>query len=149
MPIAPATRRRSSRRIGCSRMVRTGIPLGAGMLMEDTRSKHIVNTVWWWLVPVVIFALLAPAAARAQWTEEVIVPRAAFAHPNAPSAVVHAPRGFDPTRPFDVVVFLHGWTGCARVLARPGRVACREGEPARDGWGLTERHDESGVVQSV
>jgi pimeloyl-ACP methyl ester carboxylesterase len=97
----------------------------------------------------VALAVSVPAAAAAQWTERVTVRNAAYSIPGAPSAVVHAPAGFDPAQPFDLVVFLHGWTGCARVLAESGRVACREGEPQRDGWGLAARHDQAGQAQSL
>ena len=61
----------------------------------------------------------------------------------APHAIVHLPAGLDASRAIDVVVFLHGFRGCARVLALSGRVSCTEGRPARTGWGLIEEHDEA------
>lgn len=66
------------------------------------------------------------------------------APPGAPSAVVHAPAGFDPSEPLRLVVFLHGWRGCARVLAMPGRVRCAARDRQRDGWDLIGRFDEAG-----
>lgn len=63
----------------------------------------------------------------------------------APTAVVHAPGGLDLAQPLDLVVFLHGWSGCARVLASAGAVPCRDGERARAGWGLAAEHARSGA----
>ena len=54
----------------------------------------------------------------------------------APHAIVVAPTGRSPEAIF---VFLHGWSGCVRVLANEGFVTCAEGESARRrrrGWGL-------------
>ncbi len=58
----------------------------------------------------------------------------------APHAVVQLPAGLRTDRPLDLVVFLHGWSGCARVLVRSGSVACARGRPPRTGWGLAEHH---------
>ena len=58
----------------------------------------------------------------------------------APHAVVALPAGLRVDEPLALVVFLHGWSGCARALAGEGRVACRRGgRPAR-GWGLAAQH---------
>jgi pimeloyl-ACP methyl ester carboxylesterase len=67
-------------------------------------------------------------------------------HPvkNAPTVVVHAPSQFDTTSPLQLVVYLHGWNGCAAVIEATGLVACRPektSEKAHRGWGLGERHD--------
>lgn len=77
------------------------------------------------------------------WTRELRLASAPFDEPRAPSVVVHAPPSFDPARPLRLVVFLHGWSGCARVLASEGAVACRDGERSREGWGLASRFDEA------
>jgi hypothetical protein len=79
--------------------------------------------------------------ARAQWTERVRVPHAAYAVENAPSALVHAPARFDPAPPLHLVVFLHGLMGCAEVLMNPGRLACQPGGQPYDGWDLARAHD--------
>ena len=63
----------------------------------------------------------------------------------APHAIVHLPAGLDATRPMGIVVFLHGWSGCARMLASSGRVSCAEGRPLRTGWGLIDQHDAAGT----
>jgi len=91
-------------------------------------------------VVVSIASLIAAAPASAQWTEEVTLENAAFDTPRAPSAVVHAGPRFDRTRPLRLVVFIHGWRGCARALAGSGEVRC--GRRAVDGWGLADRFDE-------
>ena len=78
------------------------------------------------------------------WTEERTVESAAYAVAGAPSVIVHAPASFDAIGPLRLVIFLHGWTGCARQLAYAGEVRCRDGEEtAREGWGLDDRFDEA------
>ncbi len=83
--------------------------------------------------------------ARPAWWAEATLENAAFRTPGAPSAVVHAPQGLDPSRPLDLVVFVHGWSGCARQLARGGEVACRDGARTVTGWDLGTRFDEADV----
>lgn len=80
------------------------------------------------------------------WSAEVTLDNAAFPSPGAPSAVVHAPPGLDPTQPLHVVVFVHGWRGCARQLAYGGDdVTCRDGARPVTGWDLAARFDEAHV----
>jgi hypothetical protein len=62
----------------------------------------------------------------------------------APSVVVHAPAGLVRDR-VALVVYLHGWLGCARVIAGSGPVSCRDGDPVQHGWGLGRRHDDAGT----
>ncbi len=86
------------------------------------------------------------ASAQGAWTEELSLESAPHDAPaGAPSAVVHAPPGFDPNAPLWVVVFLHGWRGCARVLAHPGSVRCAARDRPRPGWDLVGRFDEAGA----
>jgi pimeloyl-ACP methyl ester carboxylesterase len=88
----------------------------------------------------------APAeAAAGGWSEEVVVPHAAYAIEGAPSAVVHAPSGFDPARPLHLVVFLHGYRGCARVLMGEGELRCKAGVAPERGWNLAREHDAAGT----
>lgn len=72
----------------------------------------------------------------------------AVSHPlpdRAPSVVVHAPPGL-PREGAPVVVYLHGWEGCAAAIAGSGQVPCAPGLPARSGWGIAERFDASRVA---
>lgn len=95
---------------------------------------------------VVVWALAASASAQDAWTEELQLASAPHdTPPGAPSVVVHAPAGFDRSAPLRLVVFLHGWRGCARVLAMPGRVRCAARDRERDGWDLIGRFDEAGA----
>ncbi|MCA9604757.1 MAG: hypothetical protein KC619_04150 [Myxococcales bacterium] len=79
------------------------------------------------------------------WFAEATLESAAFVTPGSPSVVVHAPPGFDPSRPLHLVVFIHGWRGCARQLAHGGEVACRDGARPVSGWDLAARFDEAGL----
>ncbi len=58
---------------------------------------------------------------------------------NAPHAIL-----WTPPSPRAVFVFLHGWRGCAPVLAHSGSVACREGDEEQEGWGLIARFRDAG-----
>ena len=56
--------------------------------------------------------------------------------PDAPEVVVHRPARFDPSATWELVVFLHGWNGCARVLEASGPSRCADGDAEEPGWGL-------------
>ncbi len=62
----------------------------------------------------------------------------------APSVVVHAPAGLQPDDA-TVVIYLHGWGGCARAIAYTGRVPCIVGEEPLAAWGMATRHDRAGT----
>lgn len=82
------------------------------------------------------------------WTVRLVLEHASHPVKNAPTVVVHAPPRYDPTPPIQVVVFLHGWSGCAAVLEATGLMACRpesSSSKALQGWGLGERHDAAGT----
>lgn len=49
----------------------------------------------------------------------------------------------------ELVLFLHGWSGCVNVLVRSGPTSCIPGGPREDGWGLGEAHDRAGRRSSV
>jgi len=59
----------------------------------------------------------------------------------APRALIHAPAHLDADAPIQLVIFLHGWSGCARVLGLSGETSCVRDGPPRAGWGLAETHD--------
>jgi hypothetical protein len=93
-----------------------------------------------------IAAFLVSEQASAQWTRRLDLESAPFAHRGAPDAIVHAPAGFDPTAPLHLVLFLHGYRGCAEVLFEAGdAVRCRPDDPPRRGWALGAAHDEAGT----
>jgi pimeloyl-ACP methyl ester carboxylesterase len=68
----------------------------------------------------------------------------AFQVSGAPNVIVHAPAGFDAHKPLDLVVFLHGYSGCVSVLMGQGESRCRAGDAAREGWDLAAHHDAAG-----
>lgn len=102
-----------------------------------------------WLAVALALAATVTGAKRgrvyAQWTERVSVQHAAYSVSKAPSALVHAGAGFDPARPLHIVVYLHGYMGCAEVLMGEGNVACKPGEPLLRGWDLARIHDSAGA----
>lgn len=100
-----------------------------------------------------LFFAGATAPARAQpratsegWTRRLDLAHGAFDQRGAPDAIVHAPPGFDPRAPLHLVLFLHGYRGCAEVLFSDAPDArCRAGDPPQRGWALGARHDEAGT----
>ena len=76
-------------------------------------------------------------------TLEAQLKSAAYHEPGAPDVAVHLPAGFDGSRPLHLVVFLHGYRGCVRVLMGKGRSRCKPEGPPRAGWELGARHDEA------
>jgi hypothetical protein len=65
----------------------------------------------------------------------------AYDVPGAPNVIVHAPAGFDPRAPLQLVVFLHGYSGCVSVLMGTGPSSCRPGAATVPGWDLARYHD--------
>jgi len=78
----------------------------------------------------------APPAEAATLALQVPEP----SHPvpaGAPHALVQIPEGFRADEPWDLVVFLHGWSGCVNVLMHAGPTGCVEGiGPQQTGWDL-------------
>jgi pimeloyl-ACP methyl ester carboxylesterase len=94
-----------------------------------------------------VACLLCVGSARAEggFTRELSVPSAAFVRADAPSVLVHAPGHLDRAAPLRLVVFLHGYSGCARVLMGAGPTRCREGDRRLRGWDLAGIHDAAGT----
>jgi hypothetical protein len=67
----------------------------------------------------------------------------AYNEKGVPSAIVHAPAGFDARAPLKLVIFLHGLRGCASVLMGHGQVRCGPGAALEEGWDLAGYHDQA------
>jgi hypothetical protein len=97
------------------------------------------------LMGLLVSALPREALADA-FTESLTLETRAYELPRgAPTLVAHAGASFDPSRPFDVVLFLHGWNGCVNVLVRAGEVPCIPGGPRETGWDLAGGFDAAGT----
>ncbi len=85
--------------------------------------------------------------ARAQAALLIEARLAGGPHPpaDAPDVVVHVPAGYDAQRPLHIVVFLHGFDGCARALIAAAKVPCRTGEPPHRVWNLAGLHEQAGT----
>lgn len=57
----------------------------------------------------------------------------------APSLILDAPSGL-VALDAPVVLYLHGWEGCAAAIAGTGPTACVPGGPEREGWGIAALH---------
>jgi hypothetical protein len=91
---------------------------------------------------IALLLLANPAYAQAGGFElSVQLEHAAFHTPGVPSAIVHAPPGFDPRAPLSLVVFLHGFSCCVPALMSREPAPCRAGDVLHEGWDLGRIHD--------
>jgi hypothetical protein len=95
--------------------------------------------------PVLAFLLVAgsppPGHALADQLIEARLASPPHGPGDAPDVIVHVPSHFDASQPLDLVVFLHGFSSCARAIMANGAAACtRGGEPQR-GYGLAALHE--------
>lgn len=81
-------------------------------------------------------------------THESLIPlrlhNAAFPGLPVPGALVYVPAGIDRTRPLDVVVFIHGWNGCAAAVASDVQIPCHPQGPRRGALDLVGQFRASG-----
>jgi hypothetical protein len=95
-----------------------------------------------------LLALAVGAGASAQdaRTMRLELEHGAFVRSDAPEAIAHVPAGVDARQPLSIVIFLHGYTGCAEVLASDQAEArCRPRDRPARGWGLVRAHDAAGA----
>lgn len=94
------------------------------------------------------FAHAAPAAAQGRIVELELT-HGAVIRSDAPEAIAHVPDGLDPSAPIALVVMLHGYSGCARVLVSDAPDArCRPRDRPEQGFGWAAAHD-AAHTQSV
>jgi hypothetical protein len=86
-----------------------------------------------------------PAMAHGE-SIELELAHAPFSRADAPEAVAHLPAGLDATRPVALVLMLHGYSGCARVLVSDAADArCRPRDAPEQGYGWAAAHDAAGT----
>lgn len=56
-----------------------------------------------------------------------------------PNVVAYIPARFDPSQPFGLVVYLHGWWNCADNVIRPKNGACLPGRAAHNAYNLANQ----------
>jgi hypothetical protein len=78
---------------------------------------------------------------RGGFTLSADLVNAAYHERGLPSVIVHAPATFDARAPLQLVVYLHGFSGCIPVLMARGESRCRANDPTREGWDLGAFHD--------
>jgi hypothetical protein len=76
---------------------------------------------------------------------EVHARAGAFPGSEAPDVAVHVPPGFDATRRPGLVLYLHGWRGCAGGALAEGDAPCVPGGVARAASNLAAQIDGAGV----
>ncbi|MCL2447699.1 MAG: hypothetical protein FWD17_01995 [Polyangiaceae bacterium] len=66
-----------------------------------------------------------------------------------PDVELHIPAGFDATRHPGIVVYFHGWMGCAAAALAPKETPCRAGGEPRRPSGIAMQADAAGVNAAV
>ncbi len=99
-------------------------------------------------------SLVAPASQstralrEAVLTVEETVPlrleSAAFPSQPVPGALAYVPAGVDTSQALHVVVFFHGWNGCAAAVASDEQIPCHPGGPRRGSLDLIGQFRASG-----
>lgn len=91
----------------------------------------------------VALALLATSHAHAQGrTIELDLAHGATIRSDAPEAIAHVPEGVDVHGPVALVILLHGYSGCTRVLASADPEArCRPRDRPEPGFGWAAAHE--------
>lgn len=86
----------------------------------------------------------SPASYTEESTHALRLQHAAFPRSSAPGALVFIPAGVDRSRPLDVVIFFHGYNGCAAAVASPEPIPCHPGGPRRGALDLIGQFRASG-----
>lgn len=60
-----------------------------------------------------------------------------------PNAVVYVPSRFDPSAPFGLVIYLHGWWNCAGNVIAPKNGTCRPGGARHNAYNLANQLEAS------
>ncbi|MFO0684114.1 MAG: hypothetical protein U0234_18825 [Sandaracinus sp.] len=91
--------------------------------------------------------LAQPATTAAQGrTIELDLAHGAVLRDDAPEAIAHVPEGVDARAPVALVLLLHGYTGCTRVLVSSASDArCRPRDRPEAGFGWGAAHDAAGT----
>lgn len=94
-----------------------------------------------------LLALASAAHAEAQGrTVELELTHGAVIRDDAPEAIAHVPEGVDVSGPVALVVLLHGYSGCTRVLASDAAEArCRERDRPEPGFAWAAAHEAAGT----
>lgn len=97
------------------------------------------------LLATMTLAIAAPAEAQGR-TVELDLLHAAVIRADAPEMIAHVPEGVDASAPLALVVLLHGYDGCTRVLASDAEDArCRPRDRPTQGFGWAAAHEAAGT----
>ncbi len=88
-----------------------------------------------------------PAPARTmEETRMLTLEHGAFPGRRAPDALVYVPAGIDPAQPLNVVVFIHGWNGCAASVSADVPTECHPDGTRRGPLALVSQVRTSGAA---
>ncbi|HEX6243224.1 MAG TPA: hypothetical protein VFZ61_20060 [Polyangiales bacterium] len=84
---------------------------------------------------------IRPSVARAGQRLEFRLPSGPHAPSDAPDVAVHLPSRLDARAPVHWLIFLHGFSSCARALMAEGEAPCQGNGPPQRGYGLAALHE--------
>jgi len=95
----------------------------------------------------VVAALTACSGRRAPLPDAIMVSlhNGAFPETTHPDVAVHVPPGFDATRRPGLVLYFHGWQGCAAAALSEQDLPCDGAGPLRSASNLARQLDEAEV----
>jgi len=88
-----------------------------------------------------VFTLVTPTRAAADELVSLRVSSGPHPPQGAPDAMLHIPTRFRSDQPYDVVIFLHGFSSCVRAIVQTEPAACVEGGPEGSAYALAQSHE--------
>lgn len=130
----------SSRSSAVLGLAALGASAAAGATGHDELSAHLGAVACGYGIGAAL-----PRPLRASFAGMLNAPELA-AHPsqNAPAALVFLPKGFDPTSPYDVLLYYRGWSSCVQVLAGNAPGTCSPGGRERQHSDIAGQVERSG-----
>jgi len=93
-----------------------------------------------------LVAMTASGVSAQGRTIELDLTHGAVIRADAPEAIAHVPEGVDVHGPVALVILLHGYSGCTRVLASDATDArCRPRDRPEPGFGWVAAHEAAGT----
>jgi hypothetical protein len=86
---------------------------------------------------------VAPCLVRAEVLRELRLSSAPHAPEDAPDVIAHVPTRLAAKQPIHVVIFLHGFSSCARALVASEPTPCTAGGPLQRAYGLARIHEQA------
>ena len=97
----------------------------------------------------ILRGVLGPRLAQEPITRLLRLRSAAHPSQDGPNTLVHIPRGFDPSAPFDLFFYFRGWNSCVPVIAGSAPARCRPDGRERQHSDVVGQLDRANRPQTV